>query len=174
MFGRPSGCRKRAQDWGGDASLGSIESGNFGSTTRLNGEVLFNARSLLGEGGVGEAALSGRSDRLALDMDPSFSGEDALRFRGTALFGYAENVGETLNNTDSSGFFFFGGEAGHSLSNGPLDIIVGAGGGFTYYEQDLLLPGLHRRCRYHRGVGTRYSLWPAGRTSGAQGRRRLG
>lgn len=123
---------------GNDASLGAT-GGDSLTTSRLNGEVLFAGRELFGQNNVGEDAIFGRSDNLRLGFG-GFNGDgqtDGVRARISAAIGYNDNVAETLGNTGNSAFYYIGGDMGASVSNGPLDVIVGAGAGATYYDEDL-------------------------------------
>lgn len=132
---------------GGNANnIGLIDGPEFSTTTRLNGEVLFRTRDLLGENDIGEAALFGNSRRLRLSFDSSFTGDDVLADQAAPpqlvrVFGGAgnnENVQEGIYNSESSMFYFLGGDIGASLQNGPLDVFVGGGGTVTYYDEDLV------------------------------------
>ena len=95
-----------------ESRVAEVEANQFSTTTKLNGEVIFALSAVLDE----DEAFDDQvvfSDRVRLNFDTSFSGEDRLRVRFQA-----RNIENFAG--DSVGFSFSGGEG----NNFVLDDLI--------------------------------------------------
>ncbi|QCS49603.1 S-layer protein [Picosynechococcus sp. PCC 11901] len=94
-----------------------LEDNQFSTTTKLNGEVIFNIGAAFGEDDIDDQVTF--SDRVRLNLDTSFTGRDRLRTRLEAgnITAFDDATGV---ETARLGFDTFTGEDGNDVEIGKL------------------------------------------------------